>query len=166
MLQYSFCRITRDSFSISLIATSYNRTFIIMYPLWLALLPLGLTAYGQRANNSQSLLWGPYRPNLYFGLRPRIPQSLLTGLMWFGTQNYQSISRVRHACDQMDELDSYSWTEYDAREGGVQILKDSQNNVKLTTEFLKVAGGGHGGSWAARIKGEALDSGMYRPGGC
>lgn len=38
-----------------------------------------ISAYG--ASNG-SLLWGPYRPNLYFGVRPRIPQSLLTGLMW------------------------------------------------------------------------------------
>lgn len=30
----------------------------------------------------KSLLWGPYRPNLYFGVRPRIPKSLLAGLMW------------------------------------------------------------------------------------
>jgi len=39
----------------------------------------------------QSLLWGPYRPNLYFGIRPRLPQSLMTGLMWFSTLNYQSV---------------------------------------------------------------------------
>lgn len=32
--------------------------------------------------NNQSLYWGPYRPNLYFGVRQRAPQSLLTGLMW------------------------------------------------------------------------------------
>ena len=35
----------------------------------------------ERASN-QSLLWGPYRSNLYFGVRPRIPKSLLTGLLW------------------------------------------------------------------------------------
>ena len=38
--------------------------------------------------NNQSLLWGPYRPNLYFGLRPRIPQSLMTGLMWGKVDTY------------------------------------------------------------------------------
>lgn len=67
---------------------------------------------------------------------------------------------LRHACDQGDKLDSYTWTEYDAREGGVQVIKDSLNNVKLTTEFLKLAGGDHGGSWAARIKGEPIDQGI------
>lgn len=38
--------------------------------------------------NNQSLLWGPYRPNLYFGVRPRIPKSLMTGLMWDKVETY------------------------------------------------------------------------------
>jgi hypothetical protein len=32
--------------------------------------------------HNASLLWGPYRPNLYLGIRPRVPESLLMGLMW------------------------------------------------------------------------------------
>ncbi|KAJ7285598.1 glycoside hydrolase [Mycena rebaudengoi] len=124
--------------------------------LWL-LLPLAAAATNQ-ANDT--LLWGPYRPNLYFGLRPRIPQSLMTGLMWFGAHDFQSISKLRHACDQGDGLSSYTWTEYDTREGGVQVIEDRPNNVKITTEFLKVAGGDHGGSWAARIKGEPMNANL------
>ncbi|KAG6914889.1 hypothetical protein DXG01_014733 [Tephrocybe rancida] len=123
-------------------------------PTQLAL--LGLVQLVLSAGSNDTLLWGPYRPNLYFGLRPRIPQSLMTGLMWFGTHDYQSISRTRHTCDQGDNLDSYSWTEYDTRQGGVQVIRDSANNVKITTEFLKVPGGDHGGSWAARVKGEPI----------
>lgn len=68
-------------------------------------------------------------------------------------------SGTRHACDQADNLDSYTWTEYDPREGGVQVIRDSANNVKITTEFLKVSGGDHGGSWAARVKGEPITPG-------
>lgn len=60
---------------------------------------------------------------------------------------------MRHSCEQDDGLDGYTWMEHDMREGGVQVLKDSQNNVQLTVEWLKVPGGQHGGSWAARIKG-------------
>jgi len=41
----------------------------------------------------------------------------------------------------------------------VQVIKDSFNNAKITTEFLNVAGGDHGGSWAVRIKGEPIDLG-------
>ncbi|KAJ7273466.1 glycoside hydrolase family 63 protein [Mycena haematopus] len=109
-----------------------------MQLLWL-LLPLTSVA-AKEVNNT--LLWGPYRPIC---------------LMWFGTQDYQSIGKTRHACDQGDGLTSYTWTEYDTREGGVQVIQDGPNNVKITTEFLKVPGGEHGGSWAARIKGEPMN---------
>lgn len=147
--------------------------------LLLLLFALAAVAASKPVEESdQSLLWGTYRPNLYFGIRPRLPQSLVTGLMWFSTTNYQSVQSAstilargrdtriliitfqesRHACEQDDKLDSYTWTQYDPREGGVQEIKDSQNNVKITTEFLKVPGGKNGGSWAARIKGEPMDT--------
>jgi mannosyl-oligosaccharide glucosidase len=146
--------------------------------LFLTLVP-SVTPYS--FNDSNSLLWGAYRPNLYFGLRPRIPQSLMTGLVWFGTQDYQSFTsaslfndtsvitfltlftEARHACDQGDGLDGYTWTQFDPREGGIQVVNDSHNNVKITTELLKVAGGEHGGSWAARIKGEPIIEGLGIP---
>jgi mannosyl-oligosaccharide glucosidase len=44
----------------------------------------------EKANNA-SLLWGPYRPNLYFGIRPRIPKSLMTGVLWARVEDYQSV---------------------------------------------------------------------------
>ncbi|KZT28597.1 glycoside hydrolase family 63 protein [Neolentinus lepideus HHB14362 ss-1] len=129
-----------------------------MFFFWL-LLSLGLAqlTVSQPSNDSESLLWGAYRPNLYFGLRPRLPQSLMTGLIWFGTQDFMSVSRPRHGCDQGDGLDGYTWTEYDPRQGGVQVLNDGPNNVKITTELIKVPGGDNGGSWAARIRGEPMD---------
>jgi hypothetical protein len=37
----------------------------------------------------QSLLWGTYRPQLYHGVRARLPKSLMTGLMWFGLNDYK-----------------------------------------------------------------------------
>jgi hypothetical protein len=40
-----------------------------------------------RANN-ESLLWGPYKPNLYFGVHPRHPMSLFAGLMWAKVDNF------------------------------------------------------------------------------
>lgn len=48
-------------------------------------------AAGKALNDS--LLWGTYRPNLYFGTRPRIPESLLTGIMWFSGDNAQGFQR-------------------------------------------------------------------------
>lgn len=44
----------------------------------------------EKASNA-SLFWGPYRPNLYFGVRPRVPNSLLTGLLWSRVEDYQSV---------------------------------------------------------------------------
>ncbi|KIJ27409.1 glycoside hydrolase family 63 protein [Sphaerobolus stellatus SS14] len=129
-----------------------------MRSCWLLPLSLLLSTAVEAANNdSQSLFWGTWRPNLYFGLRPRLPHSLMTGLMWFGTQDYLSVGQTRHQCDQGDGLDAYTWTAHDPREGGVEILKDGKNNVEITIEWLKVLGGDHGGSWAARIKGVPMD---------
>ncbi|CCO28040.1 mannosyl-oligosaccharide glucosidase [Rhizoctonia solani AG-1 IB] len=128
-----------------------------IYVVLLGSLSRALAHENTNGTYDDSLLWGTYRPNLYFGLRPRLPQSLMTGLMWFGTQHYQSLTKTRHACDQGDGLTGYTWTEQDLREGGAQVLKDPYNNLELTTEWLKIPGGNHGGSWAARIKGRPLD---------
>jgi len=50
----------------------------------------------EKATNA-SLLWGPYRPNLYFGVRPRIPKSLMGGLMWTRVEDYQSVQHSTSA---------------------------------------------------------------------
>lgn len=51
-------------------------------------------------------------------------------------------------------MHGYGWDEYDARTGGTQSIHDEVNQIDLTTSFVKIPGGEHGGSWAARIKGE------------
>lgn len=62
-------------------------------PWWLVSLAVLVCGKTENTTQTDNLLWGAYRPNLYFGLRPQIPQSLLTGLIWFGTQDYTSVSR-------------------------------------------------------------------------
>lgn len=47
----------------------------------------------------------------------------------------------------------YGWDEYDVRLGGRQTIHDAGNMVDVTTEFVKIPGGSHGGSWGVRIKG-------------
>lgn len=42
--------------------------------------------------NNASLLWGPYRPNLYLGIRSTVPNSLITGLMWGKLEDVQKCS--------------------------------------------------------------------------
>ena len=42
---------------------------------------------------SPALRWGPYRPNLYFGVRPQIPNTLLMGLMWSSGENREAMMK-------------------------------------------------------------------------
>lgn len=86
-----------------------------MHHLWISLLLISLLyAVGVIANqesddvsvlikeaaraNNQSLLWGPYKPNLYFGVHPRIPKSLSAGLIWAKVDDFttaqQSMSKA------------------------------------------------------------------------
>jgi mannosyl-oligosaccharide glucosidase len=57
----------------------------------------------EKASND-SLLWGPYRPNLYFGVRPRIPKSLMGGLMWTKVEDHT----VQHSKWQLHYPASYA----------------------------------------------------------
>ncbi|CAG8509008.1 11650_t:CDS:10 [Diversispora eburnea] len=103
-----------------------------------------------KASNN-SLLWGTYRPNLYFGTRPRLPESLMTGLIWFGLNDDNSI-HIRHSCEQSDELKEYSYKKHDGRSFSLQTITDVKNNLILKTEYLKVPGG----DWAVRITGNPI----------
>lgn len=47
----------------------------------------------------------------------------------------------------------YGWDEYDVRHGGRQTIHDAGNSMDITTEFVKIPGGQHGGSWGVRVKG-------------
>ncbi len=49
-----------------------------------------------RANN-ESLLWGPYKPNLYFGVRPRVANSLAAGLMWAKVDDFATVQQSMSA---------------------------------------------------------------------
>ncbi|GAA6000082.1 hypothetical protein JCM10207_006043 [Rhodosporidiobolus poonsookiae] len=107
-----------------------------------------------RAAND-SLLWGTYRPGLYFGMKPRLPAGLMTGMMWWSAADYQSYTQPRHECDQRDGL-TYSFVEHDGRGAAKQVLKDPKNNVEMTVSVLKVPGGDNGGSWAVRVEGKPI----------
>ena len=98
----------------------------------------------QRANN-QSLLWGPYRPQVYFGIKPRIPESFIGGLMWAGVNDFEGLTKnFRHTCEQHDELEGYGWEEYEPRSGGRQVVRDKGNGIDLEMEYRKVEGGENG----------------------
>ncbi|KAF4535015.1 Glucosidase i [Lasiodiplodia theobromae] len=93
-----------------------------------AYLGLALAASATAHPDNSSLQWGPFRPNLYFGVRPRI--------------------HLRHTCEQSDAMAGYGWTAYDPRIGGSQTVHDQGNGLDLTTNFVK-----DGASWALRVRG-------------
>ena len=43
--------------------------------------------------HNQSILWGPYKPNVYFGVRPRLPEGLWSSLMWANVNGFESIHK-------------------------------------------------------------------------
>ncbi|KAI9831970.1 MAG: Processing alpha glucosidase I [Phylliscum demangeonii] len=99
-----------------------------------------------------------YMPNLYFGVRPRIPKSLLFGLLWAKVDEVQAVqNNFRYTCEQHEGMAGYGWDEYDVRTGGRQMIHDAGNHLDLLTEFTKIPGGSHGGSWGVRIKGIPRD---------
>lgn len=103
-------------------------------------------------SSNDSLLWGPYRPNVYFGVRPRLPKSLTTGLMWARVEDFQSVQyNVRYTCEQHEGMAGYGWDAYDPRTGGVQTVHDKGNGIDIETDFVKFDEGR--GGWGARIKG-------------
>lgn len=128
-------------------------TTLITTLLSLALLSLPTTSAADASSND-TLLWGPYRPNLYFGVRPWLHKSLNTGLLWANVDNYAAAqNNFRHTCEQNEGMAGYGWEEYDAQNGGRQVIHDTGNQIDLTIDFVKFPGGQHGGSWGARIKG-------------
>ncbi|CAO2658591.1 Nn.00g063140.m01.CDS01 [Neocucurbitaria sp. VM-36] len=102
-------------------------------------------------SNNASLLWGPYRPNLYMGIRPRVPDSLIAGLMWAKLEDVER--KLRHTVDMSEGMAKYGWTAYDTREGGRQIVEDVGNKINITTEFVKKYEGQSAGNWGLRIRG-------------
>ncbi|XP_022919576.2 mannosyl-oligosaccharide glucosidase [Onthophagus taurus] len=94
--------------------------------------------------------WGSYRSGVYFGLKSRDPQSILTGLMWYFPNRLQPGGHgVRHWCEQGDGLDKYGWTQHDGTTFGVQEIHDGP--FLISTSFVKRLGGSHGGDWSGRI---------------
>ncbi|KAI9505236.1 glycoside hydrolase [Coemansia spiralis] len=102
------------------------------------------------------LFWGTYRPNLYFGTRPRQPNSLLSGLMWFGLDNQRNWESIRHSCELGDNLSEYGYSRHNGLDFGEQAMVDTDQGVEINSEFIKVPGE-NGGSWAVRFSGRTLN---------
>ncbi|KAK8079739.1 hypothetical protein PG997_007557 [Apiospora hydei] len=95
--------------------------------------------------------WAPYRPNLYFGVRLPVPDSLLMGLMWARGDDDESIAHsLRDTCEQDEGMAGYGWTKYDVRTGGTQLIHDQELHLDLQTDFAKSP---DGDAWAVRVSG-------------
>ncbi|KAI8912787.1 glycoside hydrolase [Gorgonomyces haynaldii] len=114
----------------------------------------------QAQSYNDTMFWGTYRPNLYFGTRTRTAHTLLTGLMWYGTTdiNQQPWDNIRHTCEHDDNISGYAWHKHDGQTFGTQAVRDNLYNIIITTDFVKVPGDHPGGDWAVRITGTCIDA--------
>lgn len=48
--------------------------------------------------NGTAWTWGPYRPNLYFGVRPTAPETALMGLAWASGQSQDELLKCEFVC--------------------------------------------------------------------
>lgn len=69
-------------------------------------------------------------------------------MMWMRQFSDMDVN-LRHTCEQGDRLQGYGWLMHDGLTFGVQEIRD--NDLTLTTEFVKRMGGDHGGDWTWRI---------------
>lgn len=98
--------------------------------------------------------WGSYRPQTYFGLKTRDPQSLVFGFMWYFPNKLKPNGDfIRHWCKMEDGLQKYGWLQHDGKNFGIQEIHD--DNVLIETSFIKFYTGKFGGEWTARINVEA-----------
>ena len=113
------------------------------------------------------MLWGTYRPGLYFGLRPRAPKSLIFGLMWMDPTRRDALSNIRHQAEERDGLAQYGWLAHDGEVFGHQRIFDESYNI--STSWVKHwnpdddgdgTGGVIGGAWSARIEGQERKKGI------
>ncbi|CAA7050834.1 unnamed protein product, partial [Microthlaspi erraticum] len=104
-----------------------------------------------RGDHKESLYWGTYRPQVYFGVRARTPQSLVAGLMWLGEKDGNGKHVMRHFCENSDDLKSFGWREHNGIDFGRQELLEQ--DMILETSFVQSKEGslGYGGDWSVRI---------------
>lgn len=99
--------------------------------------------------HDSELLWGTYRPQVYFGMKTRTrTDTLVFGLMWY-TPNSPTQVQLRHMIKSDDRVE-YRWQVHDGRQVGSQRIIDHHFNIEITTEFLKKKGR-HGGDWILRV---------------
>lgn len=96
-----------------------------------------------------SLFWGPYRSGNYLGIRPRLPFSLMSGLLWFNVDDQSGFGTLKHKYEQGHNVTKANWIEFDPRFGGRQVIADGDCHIDITIDFVK---SDNGKNWAVKIK--------------
>ncbi|CAG7909416.1 unnamed protein product [Brassica rapa] len=91
---------------------------------------MDLTMFKER---KESMYWGTYRPQAYFGVRVRDPHPLVAGLMWLVSEQNEPV--MRHFCEDKHGLKLFGWTEHNGTDYGQQDLVEK--DLVLQTSFVK-----------------------------
>lgn len=97
----------------------------------------------------ESLFWGPYRSGNYLGIRPRLPFSLMSGLLWFNVDEQSGFGTLKHKYEQGHNVIKANWIEYDPRSGGRQVISDNDCHINITIDFVK---SDNGRNWGVKVK--------------
>ena len=108
--------------------TSQHLSMMLSSWLWACLM---LTTVFAIVTHAESTLWGTYRPQLLFGLRPRMPQTLLTGFMYYSPTSIQGGAPTRHLASVNPGPDYFRWKYHDGRNFGIQEIVDHEHNYLL-----------------------------------
>lgn len=115
---------------------------------------------------NQTMMWGSYRPGVFFGMKTRSKKPFITGLMWNRADTPHGIQHIRHQ-SEMNQHISYGWEMHDGRTFGVQSIVDRENAVNMTTEMIKHANDyssiTKGGDWRVRISGKQTKESNLQP---
>eukprot|EP01063_Lacrimia_lanifica_P016416 TRINITY_DN22989_c0_g1_i1.p1 TRINITY_DN22989_c0_g1~~TRINITY_DN22989_c0_g1_i1.p1 ORF type:complete len:735 (+),score=277.85 TRINITY_DN22989_c0_g1_i1:50-2254(+) len=95
-----------------------------------------------------TMLWGSYRPQVYFGMRTREEQSFLFGL------GGGVVGDMRYTAEDDQDV-TFGWNYHDGVRMGIQKIVDDKNGIELETSFIKVDDT-NGGDWVARVKGKRI----------
>eukprot|EP00760_Papus_ankaliazontas_P017170 PhM_4_TR17053/c0_g1_i1/m.18456/K01228/GCS1; mannosyl-oligosaccharide glucosidase len=115
------------------------------------------------AEYNRTMVWGSYRPQVYFGMRTRAQKALLVGMVWQGSRGQQ---RVHHTAEEGDI--TFGWSVHDGVAYGDEHIHDPENALRMRVQWVKVMPKDGSGSpmWAVRVTGrrERAQGGVVRLG--
>ena len=64
------------------------------------------------------------------------------------------LTALRHNVNTSDGVTKYGWSAYDPRSGGQQLIEDVENNINITTDFIKPSDERSisTGNWGLRVR--------------